>query len=142
MEEKTQNIHISSILYKEVHKNLNLAPFLRNISDKLSIEEFGNGIKRFLFVFIIMPPSNRIHQPYTRYYKKTKNLDVYARMDYVTFLNHTPETALPYMAWFLIEELKKLESKEIPDFDMVAFRKEVEQRLNKAGILSPVNGPS
>ena len=142
MDNRTQNIHISSVSDKAAYEVTDLAPFLRNISDKLSIETFGKGIKEFLFVFIIVPPSNRLHQPYTRYYKKTKNLDVYARMDYEAVLSLTSETTLPYLAWFLIEELKKLESKKIPDFDMVAFRKEVEQRLNQAAILNRISGPS
>ena len=137
MEERNQNIFISCVTDKAGYRNLDLSPFLRSISYILSIEEFGPGIKKFLFVFIVVPPSNRLHQPYTRCYSKTKKLHVYARMDYEAVLSHTSETILPYMAWFLLEELKKLESKKIPDFDMVAFRKEVEQRLFQAGILTP-----
>lgn len=103
------------------------------LNTRLNFKNYGSTIEKLSFVFIVVPPSNTIHEEKTGYFSKDKRLLLYRKLSYQKVSNASKKEVLPLMAEMYLKTIYELGYHEIPDFDYAQLGKDVEKNFIELG---------
>jgi len=127
----------SQIIWHEIaQKSTPIKDLLSCLLNKqLQLANYGQGLQKIGFVFIIVQPDTTHHQNRRRYEKKDKILYISWRVDYEKFVEADSKTATRLMATTYLECILLFKKWRIPDFDYLAFYNDVQQVFEENQIL-------
>lgn len=121
-----RQIYVSSRLWHEIHPKVNLLPFIFGLHESIDLSKYGDALKKFYFTFIIVRPTDIVNQPYTHYSRKHKSIDIAVAIPYEEANLATGEEVIKLMEQAYLEGINLIGTRVKRDFDVAAFRKDVE----------------
>lgn len=124
--EKNRSIYISARLWHEYQEKVNLTPFINAIEEHINLSNYGEGLHKFYFTFLVMNP-NGYFKPVKIFSKKKKEADISVEIPYEQIEAATKEEAIKLMEQAYLKGIDKLALiKNLTDFDVAAFKSDVE----------------
>ncbi len=124
--QENNNIFISCRIWHEYQDKINLTPFINAIEDKITLASYGEGLQKFYFTFLVTKP-NDFFVPVKIFSKKKKEADISVAIPYEKIEAATKEEAIKLMEEAYLQGIDKLAAiKSLADFDVAAFKKDVE----------------
>lgn len=132
---------ISGILWHEIGDKVafgNANAMEDVLNEYIDIEIYGGGLKGIAVIFIVVQPSNTIHEEVTRYSRKKKELYIQKKLPFDLVSQYDKDQVLQLMA---ITYLKVLQDEElgdlrIPNFDLTELRKDITELFEAQGWLN------
>lgn len=121
-----RQIYVSSRLWHEIHPKVDLRPFIFGLHEGIDLSKYGEGLKKFYFTFIIVTPADKVNRPYTHYSRKEKAIDIAVAIPYEKAETATEEELIKMMEQAYLEGIDLIGTRIKRDFDVAAFRKDVE----------------
>lgn len=119
-----RQIFISVRLWDQVKPNIDLNPFIHALQE-IDLSEYGEGLMRFHFSFLVVRPYNNYLYPYTYYDRKKQEADISVQIPYTQILEASKEEIIKLMEKAYlegIEELKNLSLRYSFDSDLLKER--------------------
>lgn len=121
-----RQIYISARLWHEYQDKVNLTPFIFKLHHELELTKYGFGLQKFYFTFLVTKP-NDFFVPVKIFSKKKKEADISVEIPYEKIEAATREEAIKLMEEAYLKGIDKLAAvKSLADFDVAAFKKDVE----------------
>ena len=130
----------SSITWHEVNDQVNypnLNSIRQTIKSKLSLSNYGSGVKEIGYIFVAQLPSNSIHGETLRFYKAKKEVFIQKKLPYELVEAYESPKVLHMMAATYLQSLQDLASKrKIEDFDATRLVADVRALFAEQGWLA------
>lgn len=122
-----RQIYISARLWHEIQPKVRLAPFIHALHDGIDLSKYGDGIEKFYFTYIIVKPHSINNVTYSRYYKKSRKVDMAVAIPYEQAWEASTAEMIQLMQEAYLEGIDQLSTLPVQgEFDVEAFRKDVE----------------
>lgn len=121
-----RQIYISSRLWHEIYEKVNLLPFIFVLHENIAFSKYGSGLKKFYFTFIIVPPTDKVDQPYVHFSKKERTADIAVAIPYDQAVSASGLELIKLMEKAYLEGIDLIGTRVKKDFDAAQFRKDVE----------------
>lgn len=123
---KNRSIYISARLWHEYQDKVNLTPFINAIEEHITLSNYGDGLNKFYFTFLVTKP-NDFFVPVKIFNKKKKAADISVEIPYEKIEAATKEEAIKLMEEAYLKGIDKMAAiKSLENFDVAAFKKDVE----------------
>ncbi|MDX1939525.1 MAG: hypothetical protein SFU99_03180 [Saprospiraceae bacterium] len=123
---KDRQIYVSGRVWHEYYPKINVTPFIYALYENIDLAKYGNGLKRFLFTYIVTKPDG-FYEPVVIFDKTKKEADISIVIPNEVIENATEEETIKIMEAIYLQGIDKLNSiKEISNFDVATFKKDVE----------------
>ena len=120
-----QRIFVSGRIWHEVYPKVNVTPFIYALNDGIDLGKYGEGIQKFYFTFLVQKTD--FFKPAKFYSYKKKEADLSVEIPIEKVENASEEEAIKLMEEAYLEGIDKLAAiKSLADFDVEAFKKDVE----------------
>ncbi len=120
-----QQIFVSGRIWHEVYPKVNVTPFIYALNDGIDLSKYGEGIQKFYFTFLVQKTD--FFKPAKFYSQKKKEADLSIEIPIEKVENASEEEAIKLMEEAYLQGIDKLAAiKSLADFDVAAFKKDVE----------------
>ncbi|HMQ50103.1 MAG TPA: hypothetical protein PKA00_21960 [Saprospiraceae bacterium] len=129
---------ISGILWHEIGEKVafvNTNKLEDALEDNLSLSDYGTGITAIAFIYIVVQPTNIIHEEEMRYRRKKKEVYIQKKMPIELVEQYERPQVLQLMAATYLSTVRDLRQLKIPDFDHARFEHAVESLFRQEGWL-------
>jgi len=99
----------------------------RAINVKIEAEEYGSGITSWDVVLVVL--ESRQPKEHTRVAKASRETDVRIVIDYTCFINSSTQQKEAIIQEALLESIRRLSQKRIPDFNFTKLQQDVTEAL-------------
>lgn len=107
------------------------------LNASIDFKQFGTGIQKIYYCFLILRPTNKNHKERVKYKAKDKSLSISHRLPYASVANNTLEENLPLMANALLQSLELGDLEEtILDFDYAGLKQAIRDLFVEQGWVS------
>ncbi len=134
MEEKVKlrpPIWFGAIFWKDVFEKAFFIPPLGDLLDKnITLEDYGEGLKRIWFVPIADRPTSTMHEEGMEFKPRKKELYISAKLDYESVVNASKEGVQKMVVTAFLEMIDRYEEVGVKNFDIERFKKDVEEVFN------------
>jgi len=127
-----RQIYISGRIWHDVLPQVDVSPFLYALHEAIDLNDFGTGLQRYYFSFILMPEGEQINLPYARYDKERRSADIAVRIPYKDYERPTADRILMLQNAYL-QGIDQLATLDVPEFDTAAFRQTVQKVFETEG---------
>ncbi len=123
---KDRQIYISGRLWHEIHPKVRIAPFIYALHERIDLKDYGEGLDKFYFTFIIQ---NRDFFKSAKFYStKKREADISVEIPIEKVETATNEETIKLMEEAYLEGIEKLKTiKQLRNFDVDAFKRDVEK---------------
>lgn len=103
---KETGIEITSVTDKAIGLKLPVVALENLLNEKIKLKDYGVEIKKIFIVFIVVPPTNIIHEEHVIYTEAEEHLEIAIRLDYEEVLASDPEDCKEIMQTCLLKALR------------------------------------
>lgn len=112
------------------------APLLEDVlNEHLELSDYGIGLENLTVIFIAVQPTNTLHEEVTRYSRHKKELYIQKKLPFDLVSQYDKRQVLQLMAITYLEMLEDLDDLNVPNFDFVQLRADVQQLFEAQGWL-------
>ncbi|HMQ49860.1 MAG TPA: hypothetical protein PKA70_20505 [Saprospiraceae bacterium] len=120
-----RQIYISGRVWHEVFPKVNLTPFIYILHQNVDLRQYGGGLRKYYFTFIVVKSGDKFNKPYARFNKKRKEADIAIGISYDLISQSSKEEALKLMEEAYLEGIDKLKELPLTDFDTYKFKNDI-----------------
>jgi hypothetical protein len=121
-----RQIYISGRIWHDILPKVDISPFLYALHDSINLSDFGKGLQRYYFSFILMPEGEQINLPYAHYDAERRIADVAVSVPYGDYEEKTTNRILMLENAYL-QGIDRLAALNITEFDVKAFYQNVKK---------------
>lgn len=98
------------------------------VNERLAGKTYGNGVKEWAFIAILLPPDIRDQYPERfKYHKSDKSVEFRLHLDWEAFKTGDEAAHRRLVSKALLRSLDLLDEKRVPDFDHRKLREDFSQ---------------
>lgn len=132
---RKRKFFFGSIVWHELSQKVNIQPLQELLNDQIDFTDYGDGIHKIHFTFIVVRPTNSNHQEEFNYDQPSRQLTVAIKLDYYQIKKVSGQHALEIMGSSFLKAIKNISTSDISDFDWAAFGRDVEYALGTNNLL-------
>ena len=135
MKELSQDrqLYISARIWHEMLPKVDISPFIYALHEGIHLADYGAGLAKYYFSFIIVTPDDAINLPYARFSRKKREADVAVAIPYAKMQQAGEAELVQLMESAYLSGIEQLRQFKIADFDLDAFRSDVERLFSQQG---------
>lgn len=121
-----RQIYISARLWHEIDAKVRLAPFIYALHEGIDLANYGPGLQKFYFTFLILQPRNKLFPPGAYFDREKRAAEIAVAIDYDQVLAASKEAVIHLMETAYLEGIEQIGTLPLPGpFDVAAFKKDV-----------------
>lgn len=97
MTTKHKDFEITSVATDEVGDKLDTISLEDLLNDQLKLRDYGSGVKKVFFVFLVVPANNSIHENEVFFDSENHTIEAALKLDYDLILKGSKTTAKKMM---------------------------------------------
>ena len=122
---KKRGIEITSVTDKAIGLKLPVVALEDLLNEKINLKDYGVGIKKIFFVFIVVPLTNTIHEEHIIYTETEQHLEIATRLNYEEVLIADSDKCMNITKLSFLEALEACQEYNISDFDWEGFLEKI-----------------
>ena len=134
-----KQIILNAVAWEDVAAKVDVEPLQQLCDGNIRLINYGDGVKQIVFTFIAVPSSDTFHENDASFDPKTGKVEVALRLSYEHMQNTSAKRCLQMMASLFIVSLDLYDGIDVLDFNIAAFRNDLQNLFEKEGFLVPVD---
>lgn len=125
--EKDRRINIGLIAWHELSDKIKAVGFEDTLNENIDLSTYGEGVEKYYFTFIVVKPTNTIHEEELFFNPEKKELSISLKLNYEEVEAASKDKMMELMSALFLKGLDQANDLEIPDFDVEKLREDAER---------------